>query len=159
MLLSSSRNISGPRQHPLRFSGPSASDQSASFTICTNYIHGLPTAHKHAVKLLVRSRNPISSSVIPIYLRRGHLHMYTAPTLLPEAALLPEATPAPGTCPVLSATEARLVNTLISTSLASRSRVISALRRYCSSRCRSDSTSHGSSDCPKKEVSCKGRAW
>jgi hypothetical protein len=96
---------------------------------------------------------------------------------------------------VIAVTEARLVNTLTSTSLTSRSRVISALGRYnqkcgvveneyvwlhnvqisalllkrvdlainpaveannlaavysCSSRCRSGSTSHGSSDCPKE---------
>ena len=34
-----------------------------------------------------------------IYLRRGHLYMYTRPTLLPEAALPPEAASPPGTCP------------------------------------------------------------
>src|SRR2546421_9931028 len=43
--------------------------------------------------LVVRLRNPVSFSVISIYLRRGHPYMYTQPTLLPEADL------PPGTCP------------------------------------------------------------
>jgi hypothetical protein len=41
--------------------------------------------------------------------------------------------------------------------LTSRPRVISTLERYCSSRCRSGSTSHGSSSCPKGDY-LKGKS-
>jgi hypothetical protein len=52
----------------------------------------------HVSDFVVRSGNLVSSFVISIYLR-GHLYMYTRPTLLPEAALPLEATTPPGTCP------------------------------------------------------------